>query len=713
MVAEASLENNLGLDESKETSPPDKEAQATPSRGSANEFFIHKKRALRIQVGKTKDVVEGRYQIQHQEPFQRFDSDFAKAYRVVDLKDKSNVDIYCLIFDKRYPLRLSAINQLLAHEETGFSNVLAAELISLSSGEGNSFVAVVQKPKGISLMEYIKERGPLDEEFIVTRIVPTINQVLAFLHKRKVVHGAINLHNVYFDEHHQISVQECISEPCGFSQEPLYEHPYRAICLPAGKGLGDSKVDYFALGVLVNLLLLGGNPVVRMSKEELIQAKYMQGTYSMLARGMQLSPHMLDMLRGTINDKQSEIWESEQVQEWCKGRRFNLLPQANRTESSRALEFNGRMYSNRKHLANDFFLFWDIARDFLKQDKLHKWVERSMQMQELSEALLMVKNRAERDSLSPEMVSGDMLVAETILLLDPEGPLRLRGFATMIDGIGTLLALAFAHDKRDIKRNISYILSQGIISDWSAISPVLQGARYQEELFSLQKAADMINKNGLGFGLERCLYELAPSMVCQSSLVFEEGVFTVRQLLEFLDSTQKLSEELLDKQIAAFTSSRLELPSAIRVKSLSRFPDLANSIHIQSLALYALAQQREELPKLPGLAQKLQANLENIIDLFHSKTIRDDIRKNIKTPVKQGKLVNILTVITNANYVLRDKAGFNKARQQYRDKAIQLFNLSNRRAIANVGYRYGLQLSVILSFLIAAIVTLTLIIHTF
>ena len=113
------------------------------------------------------------------------------------------------------------------------------------------------------------------------------------------------------------------------------------------------------------------------------------------------------------------------------------------------------------------------------------------------------------------------------------------------------------------------------------------------------------------------------------------------------------------------------------------------------------------------MAEKLQSRLEEIIELFHSKNIKEDIYKNIKTPVKNGTLVQILKVITNANYVLRDRAGFRKAKEQYYLKTQQILSLNNRKAIANMGYRYGLQLALMLSFLVATLTTLTLIVRVF
>ncbi len=707
------LADELQVGERGVTSPSTSDDDSSSVKDSASEFFILKRKNLRVQTFSQKDVVDGRFQIQPKEQLDKFSTPFATAYRAIDSKDRANNDIYALVLDKRYPIRLVEINQLQGHYQKGFCNILAAGMLPLSFQQGQSYVVIIEKPKGKPLVDFLSEKGPQTEEFVVTKVMTPLTQVLKFLHKYKVMHGNVNLYNVYIDETSQIYLTECVSQICGFSQKLLYESLNRASCLPAAKGNSDFSSDFFALGVMANLLLLGGNPVQKVSNEEILQMKYTQGTYSMLSRGVQLSPHMLDMLRGTINEKITDVWDSTQMEDWCKGRRFNLLPQTSRTEATRSLEFNGRNYLNRKHLANDLFLYWADAKKFVYLDRLHKWVDRSVQDSDLADQLMSVQSRAGRQNYTEAFDSADLLVAETILLLDPDGPLRVKNFSCALDGIGTQLAYAFAHDKKEIKHIIFCILNFGVIFEWSNISKVLKEGRYQDHLFALQRCADMIGKKGYGFGLERSLYELNPTVCCQSSLVFEEAMLSVPHLLHYLDGSTNIKGDLIDKQIAAFVASRVELPSAIRVKSLEKFPDLANHIHIQSLALYALAQQRAEVKKLSGLAEKLQSRLEEIIEIFHSKNIREEIYKNIKNPVKQGSLVQILKVVTNANFVYRDKAGFRKAKEDYFNKARHIQSLNNKKAIANMGYRYGLQLALMLSFLVATMTTLMLIVRVF
>lgn len=688
-------------------------AQGNAPQDSDSEFFIHKNKALRVQISHQKDTLEGRYQIKGNEPLQDFSSHFADAFRVLDTQDKNNTNIYALVLDKRYPINLMQINPLVGKLQEGFCNILGAGIVSLSFKSGNSYVLVVQKPVGVPLFKYLQGKEALTEEFIVTHIATPINEVLSFLHSKKVMHGAINLHTIYIDENHKIYVSECVSSICGFYQETLYESLNRASCLPAAKGAHDYKSDYFALGVMINLLLLGGNPYIKLTSTEILRLKYTQGTYSMLSKNLKLSPHMLDMLRGTINDNYHEMWNDVQMTDWCKGRRFNLLPQSSRTEATRSIEFVGNNYLNRRHLANDMFLHWDEAKQFVKKDVLRKWIERSVQDTDLADQLAMIKSRTGNHVYTEGFEGADLLVASTILLLDPEGPLRFKNFSTALDGIAPLLAYACANDKNEIKFLIKCILNFGVIYEWSNLSTALANARYQYDLFALQRSADIINKKGFGFGLERCLYELNPTICCQSSQVYQEMMLSVQHLLQFLNDNNQIKGDLLDKHIAAFVANRVELPSAIRVKSLSSFPDLANHIHIQSLALYALAQQRAGIKKLPGLAEKLQTRLEEIIELFHSKKIRDDIYQQLKEPVKKGILIQILKILTNANYVYKDKSGFRNAKKAYHLKTQHILSLSNKKAIANVGYRYGLQLAVMLSFLLAAVTTLTLFARVF
>jgi len=116
---------------------------------------------------------------------------------------------------------------------------------------------------------------------------------------------------------------------------------------------------------------------------------------------------------------------------------------------------------------------------------------------------------------------------------------------------------------------------------------------------------------------------------------------------------------------------------------------------------------------LPRLAVKISEGLRAVIEEFHSKTIREELNTGLDKVIKKGILSSLLRVISDPKMLVRDRLGFKKAVNSHRNNAMQIIRLSNSRAINNVGYRYGLQLSVMISFFVATVAVITLMLKAF
>lgn len=686
---------------------------------TAEEYHLRKNRFLKISCSEIKDELGGKYVVRVNEPLKQFDTKLAKAYAVSEKRGGDADKYYALILDKRVPVRLAEINKLLGKTQEGFANVVAAQLIPSALGKGRFFTVIVQRPHGVTLQEYVEKNGPLPEPVVVDKIIPALNAVLELLEKRSVVHGRINPRNVYIDDEGKVTLGECVSEPSGYSQEVLYEHPDRATALPIAKGEGDITTDYYALGVLVAYMLTGEDPTIGIVDTEILEFKFSPGTYRFVVKNTEFSPHVLDLLRGTINDKKKEIWASEEIKQWSQGRRFNLLPPASSAEASRSITFLGKKYQNRKHLVHALYNNWDAAKLFCREDTLVRWVDRSVQDSDLAEKMHMAATIV-TGHRSGSFTRDDELLAQYILFLDPDGPLRIQGVATNMDGVGPLLAQGYAENKPEYLIAVTHILEHNFISLWADLKAKRGGgkresreSRQQEVLFALEKSEKLYKKKEVGFGLERCLYELNPTLPCQSTMMLEGSVFTVEEVLKHLEKMESLTDEIIDRQIAAFLASCIDLPRKIRITSLAKFPDFADNMSIQTLAMLAHSQQTSRVERLPDLCVKVLDSLEALVETFHNAHIKENLEKNLIRSSKQGSLINMLATISDTKYLVRDRVGFSRAAKKFKHNAIQILKLSNRKAINNIGYRYGLQLAVMLSFIVATFVFVILVMKSF
>src|SRR3546814_2332099 len=121
----------------------------------------------------------------------------------------------------------------------------------------------------------------------------------------------------------------------------IYEPIDSAMAVPEGRGYGGPEDDYYALGVLVLVLLCGGNPVPGLSEHELVEAKISKGSYAALVGETRLSLPMVEVLRGLLCDDPEERWRHDDLQLWLSGRHLSpkqaLLP----PQAARLYPFDG------------------------------------------------------------------------------------------------------------------------------------------------------------------------------------------------------------------------------------------------------------------------------------------------------------------------------------------------------------------------------------
>jgi len=680
-----------------------------------SEFYVNNKKQLLVRRSQSVDEVNGEYQILTNKPLPDLDTGMSKAYSVTQKNTGDADKYYAVILDKKYPVRLAEINAMLEIRHENLFNIMAAQVIKSSLGKGMFFAVIIEKPYGIKLSEYITTSGAVSEEGVESRVVIPMASAIIELAKADVVHGRVNMDNIYLTESGKLILGEGVSEVCGFSQHILYEDVNRAMCMKIGKGRGIAgSTDFYALGVVATILLKGKDATANLSDDKILNFKLTEGTYKTMVDGLDPGAHIKDFLMGVISDKKKDIWGYESVQEWIKGRAFNLLPTGDMREAGRPIVFAGNKFFNRKHLAHSFYKKWDEAKEFIRSDTLLRWIERSVQDHDQAERMEVLAKRS-GVNIGGKFDRDDELLAQYILILDQQGPIRLKNVSVMIDGVGGMLASGFAENNEIYYEAFEIIVMYGLITylGYEKKRLLTKVSPMHEAAMQVQRSSDWLRKPDLGFGLERCLYDLNPTLSCQSPLIRDDCVFGAVDLLNSLDKDQSVSGSIIDRQIGAFLSSRLDIVDRIRIPSLSKFPDFLANAHVQILALLSLAQERSSAGKLPGLCARVVDSLNEIVESFHNKYVREELNEILEKQIKQGYMPKILAVISNQKYLVRDRLGFRKAVKNYRANATQIAMLSNRKSINNVGYRYGLHLSVLLSFFVAIMVLMILVIKAF
>ena len=598
---------------------------------------------------------------------------FAKAFEVRDLKQKE--DLYAIILPNTIPIRFRTVQQLKMFFSPNFANVLESGFTDFARGEHGSFAAILEKPRGRKLSDVLSElketvgelKPPLKlllpEEFIATEIVGPINEVLKLFNEVGVCHGKINHENVYIGsfEEPKVMLGECISEPCGFAQYSQYETTDRAQAMPLGKGNSSIAADYFSLGTLVLYCLFGEIPGSAMDQTEFLTQRLIKGTYNAFLGTMELPPRITDLLRGLLTDNTQERWGYDQVYNWVKGKKYNLIRPKLRKECVRNYDFLGKTHATKKHLAQTYFQNWDDAALDMKGNRLSKWLELSVNDKDMADSVSALAgiNASKGKSRNED----DELVAKSLIVLDPSAPIRYRNVSVHIDGFGTVLANAWLHQNQSEINTFSEIIKLNLV-DFKAVHDT---ESQKVDRWVVQRLQGYIKLKSLGFGIERCLYDLNPSLPCQSPMLQSQYIIEINQLLYFLnDNASKLSaNDPVDRHVAAFLASKLELSQEIKLKMMRHMRDDRAKTQLIKLALLAFAQRKSNAGKLTGLANWIVGKIKFVVDSLHGKKNKKELNAEIKALAEAGNLEGILSLIINSDLFAKDADAFSNAQREY------------------------------------------------
>lgn len=650
--------------------------------------------------GEKKDDLLSRFTLNPARALPEFDHPYAKAFEARD-EFNPNRSLYAMVCDNRMPIR-----HQVTHELNGFVHPHLATLLGIGTvncshlGEART-VMFIERPRGTRLSESIKNQVRLHEHKVIDFVLQPAIKALTAMREKKVSHGHINPYNFFISDTPQLG--ECFSAPCGTQGHYLYEPLERLLADPLGRGEANEKSDVYALGILAFELMYGLDKMKAISRETFIDRAINIGTYHLFATNREFSDTFNDFFRGILNENPSERWGLEQLTQWIGGKRFNMIAPSAPKEASRPLEFAGEEFFSRRMLAYALHTHWHEAVKEIKGLRIDRWCEMSLHRPELGEKLDRSMRIAGNASTVAQM--NDMLT-RVITILDPSGPLRSHALSLRPDAIGPVLCDIIQHDGQELTQLLSFIQND-FGNFWSEQAESNKGSDVSMAVWRLQRARPYIKSKAIGFGLERALYELNPSLSCQSPLLRPYHVTTSLDALKTLDAlAPRLGYEtsLVDRDIAAFIACKIDMGKEIRIHDLATVPALADNQELVMLKLLAKAQQKHPRLPLVGLCIWAAMRVERMIDNIHNRVIRKRLKLQLKKLAGTGNLYDVMTAIINTDVSFHDTDGFSKAIALHQINHQRMDRLKNEEIMEYKAKRAGGRMAMIISY-IALVIT--------
>ncbi len=605
----------------------------------------------------TPNTLNRRFSFSPERPLPMLSHAYAKAYEAQDSTNPQR-RLYAMVLENRLPYRQQAMADMHGLNNPSGTMLVGYGTVSCSHLGESRMVLFLDQPGGTRLSETIQNQTRIHEHRVIDFVLQPALRALLVMRDKKLSHGNIRPEAFFIGE--QTTLGECFSAPPGTLTHYLYEPPERINATPLGRGDADEKGDVYALGVLAYELLYGLDKLKDLGQDEFNRRSLNTGIYHVFSNNREFSDLFSDFFRGVLTDNPNERWGIDQLAQWLGGKRFNMIaPQAPK-EAGRSILFMEEEYYSRRLLAYMFQKYWRDTAKELRSLRLDRWVEMSLHRPDMAERL----DRAMRiaGNASTERQVNDMMT-RVIAILDPLAPIRCLHIGARPDGFGPLLADLLQNDSPTELNELLNFIETDIANFWSDLDGFNKLGDSQT-FWRLQRVRPFLKSRAFGFGVERLLYELNPSLPCQSELLRAHHITTPADALKALDALAKQAApdtSFVDRHLAAFLAAKIDMSKEIRLIDLSTMPVLANNPELVVLKIIARTQQKYERLNLVGLSAWAAMRVEKMLDEIHNRVVRKELKLQLKKLASSGSMNDVLSAVVNREIALQDHEGFAKA----------------------------------------------------
>lgn len=668
-------EQSVAADSSQDLSLPAETPAPSEEESSASEIF--EPPAYVAEEAMPSDIPEGealtavsavmndRYVIDGARPLPTLDTASAKAYAVVDRENQGD-QLFGLVCSPGIPVRTEMLQRLKDQSIRGLMQVIEWDAIDWPPAGGKTMCIVYERPLGGRVIDSVAQgKARIGEYDVVNRLIEPLTSAISSLEAMAQPHRSIRPGNLHFlDQARTIIVLgDCCSGPPGYSQPAIFETIERCTASQSGRGIGASANDIYALGVTIIITLLGYNPGRDKSLGEMLAIKLERGSYAAICGNARIPIALVEPLRGMLNDDEPNRWTTEEVRSWLDGRKRTPQQRKGQPKADTPYIFARRPYTSPRALAYAFSCDPEETIRTIKSDEnFDVWLRRSLSNDDLADRVKYVMEQARLASGNPS-ADATVVAARICSMLDPKGPIRFQRYAMMPDSLAFALPVEIIVNNN--KQMMADLISREVYESWFKVQE-----RMPPDFLIWQRNFVQCKRflaiREAGYGIERCMYEMNQALACQSPVLKNRFVSTIRELLPALDITATEVDgdvRPLDRHILAFIAARFDEDIQPHLRALGAPDEQRRTIGM--LSLLAFIQWKTNVTTLHGLTSWVGGLLQPAINSYHSRTTRKEIEKAIPQLVRQGSLPELFNLIDNAEKRRIDDDGFAAAQETF------------------------------------------------
>ena len=573
-----------------------------------------------------------------------------------------------------------------------------------------TFILIFERPLGGRVSDVLKDE--ISDYKKIDYIKASLDAMilgLDELHSRNINHRAIRHDNLFFRDElrEEVLLGEFVSSPPGFDQPVAYETIERGMADEGGRGIGLAEDDMYACGVALAFMTQKSLPTHSFSKEKLIITKIIDSSYQTIVTNNLITVALLDVIRGLLSDDPSQRWGLEELESWRDGRRAPPLQSSRPTRAHRPLQIDGFDHINPRTLAYSAAHRPGVALKLIKDGTIQQWASRELGDEALANDIEDLIMQADAHPDKPE--ADEVLLAQTLMYLDPVAPVRFKGVSFMPDAIGTAMMIERLRGGKLMP--FAEAINFEIPKMWFEINSKSTASGDMKAAGYYRMRSHLRDKNP-GYGIERCLYEMNNGFPCQSPLFEGDFIINLEDVLPALDETAKtidIKTISVDRHIAAFVAAKAKYSVAPFLLDIANADEAVRVLG--HLKLLSFVQDVSNPRPFPELAKWIGSQMEPVIKFYQHRATRKELTTKLPSRVQTGILSDLLDLLDNSEARFKDEAGYTRAITEFRSAQDEIAEIkSGMDPNSDKADRTAQQASAITSIVIMAFVVILILI---
>ncbi len=539
--------------------------------------------------------------------------------------------------------RAQALGVLSSASIPGLSTPVAHGAAAAADGVPGYFV-ICRTPAGAPLGHAGTIVRRWSEADLLACVLRPAAACLEALAARRITFRAIRPDNLFQAAPGQpVALGQAWAAPPASLQPAVFEPPYVASCLAAGRGDGSIADDVYALGVLLLSLAAGTMPLAGLDAAEVIRRKLAHGSYATLVGEHHVPSLIAELVRGMVAEDPEHRPSPGQLADPDAARSRRVAARPAR-QALRPLEVDGHAVWSGRALAGALAASPAAATTLLRDGSVDRWLRRVLADATLAARIEEAVRIRATATDGEEAVADGLLVTRAVAALDPLAPVCWRGVAIWPDGLGAALADADSAPLEDLRQ----LVAAEAFAAWAAARP--QRCDPASLRMDARQHRGVVQQRGWAGGIRVLRYALNPLAGCASKRLGRHLVTRLADLLPALEHAAARPDRSdglpLDAEIAAFIVAREDLRTDPNLAELADPKSPAGAAPgaaaLAQLRVLARLQQRMQVPPVPVLAAWLAAELRPALAAWQSRSRRVAIEAAVTAQAARGDLAALL-----------------------------------------------------------------------